>query len=469
MAGTTFDELMFKKPRALEVNLFGTSGIRGVVGRDLPIDLCREAAQAIGTALPSSSQVCIATDTRVTREAVKDAVISGLCSSGAHVTDLGILPTPALALLTREMGFDTGVMITASHNPPEFNGIKLFNANSIGYSKTQEAEIENLHCEKKFRTGRPGRLDHSQEATERYFRCIMDKCSGKRLARHLRLVVDPGNGAASRFASRLFSLLGFDVIPLNDEPDGLFPGRNPEPTEDTLEGTIEFVRQQDADLAICFDGDADRVVFCDKEGFLGLDEMVAFASRLAVEESNKSLVATTVETGRLLDLALEGTGAEVMRGRVGDVNVAYLTRDVDAAIGVEPIGAYIMPEMGYYPDSIFATLTLLSAIGDAGEIRNFLKDMPRLCCQRRKLPCPNEAKAVVMEKIQENATLFGASELNSLDGLRFEFDNSWMLIRASGTEPVIRVIAESTSRAATESLLSKGVQGVESALERLLV
>ena len=122
--------------------LFGTSGIRGVVGQDLSVDFCREVAQAIGTTLAPHSEVCISTDTRVSREAIKGAVISGLRSSGIDVTDLGVLPTPALAFSTREMGFDTGVMITASHNPPEFNGIKLFNANSVGYSKAQEAEIE---------------------------------------------------------------------------------------------------------------------------------------------------------------------------------------------------------------------------------------------------------------------------------------------------------------------------------------
>lgn len=172
-------------------------------------------------------------------------------------------------------------------------------------------------------------------------------------------------------------MLGFDVIPINDEPNGLFPGRNPEPREDTLEATIEFMRQQNADLAVCFDGDADRVVFCDREVFLGFNEVIAFISRLAVEESKKRRVATTVEMGRLLDQALQNLGVEIIRGRVGDVNVAYLTQELDAAIGVEPVGVYIMPQVGYYPDSIFATLTLLSRIREVGEIRDFLKDMPQ--------------------------------------------------------------------------------------------
>lgn len=449
--------------------LFGTSGIRGVVNQDLSIDFCREIARAIGTTLPLRSKACIGTDTRVSREVIKHAVISGLCSSGIDVTDLGILPTPALAFSTKNMGFDAGVMITASHNPPEFNGIKLFNGNSTGYSRAQELEIEKVYREKKYRGGYQSSPDQSQEAKEGYFRFMLDRFSGKSLAKHLRIVVDPGNGAASKFASELLSLLGFDVIPVNDKPDGLFPGRNPEPREDTLENTVQFLRQQDADLAICFDGDADRVVFCDKEGFLGFNEAITFIARLTVEENKETRVATTVETGRLLDLSLRDLGVEVVRGKVGDVNVAHLVQELSAAIGVEPVGVYIMPEAGYYPDSMFATLTLLSRIRDVCQIREFFKDMPPLHLRQRKLQCPNHLKAMVMERVRENARLFGASQLNTLDGLRLEFGNGWMLIRASGTEPVIRVLAESTSELETETLLSKGAQAVESVLEKVTV
>ena len=282
----------------------------------------------------------------------------------------------------------------------------------------------------------------------------------------LRVVVDPGNGAASGFASELFAAAGLEVIPFNDVPDGSFPGRDPEPREDTLQGTIEFLRQRGADLAICFDGDADRVVLCDREGFLGFDELISFVARLAVEESGKKKVVTTVETGRLLDITLEGLGVEVVRGRVGDVNVAYLARELDAAIGVEPVGVYIMPEIGYYPDSMFATLTLLRRIKRAGDIRDFFKRLPPLFSGQKKLSCPNHLKAAAIENLAGDRGLFGACELNTLDGLRFELDDSWVLIRASGTEPAIRVSAESASRARTEALLEKGARAVKDILRK---
>ena len=442
--------------------LFGTSGIRGVVNQDLSPDFCRQVALAIGTTLPPDSTVCIATDTRTSRDVIKEAVNSGLLCCGINVVDLGILPTPALALLTRESGFAAGIMVTASHNPPEFNGIKLFTENSLGYSQAQEAEIEKIFFGKQFRKGKRGTFEQAQDAKQRYLSFIKGKFSLPGFNHRLKIVVDPGNGAASKFASDIFVQMGLDVLPVNDEPDGLFPGRNPEPKADTLQGTVNFLKQHNADLAICFDGDADRVVFCDKEGFLGFNEPIAFISRLAVKRTGRKTIATTVETGNLLDLAVKDLGVEVVRGKVGDVAVAHLAQELEAALGVEQVGVYIIPEAGYYPDSIFASLTLLSQLSDAGEIRQFFQDIPRLFFEKTKVFCPDELKELVMARVKEKAQLFAPDEINTLDGLRLELPDSWMLIRASGTEPVIRVVSESTSQTQTDELVSKGKELVQS-------
>jgi phosphoglucosamine mutase len=445
--------------------LFGTSGIRGVVGQDLSPDFCRRVALAIGTTLSESSTVCIATDTRISRDVIKDAIATGLLSCGVNVVDLGILPTPALALLTRELGFVAGIMVTASHNPPEFNGIKLFSDNSLGYSQTQEEEIGRIYFDRRFRQGKKGTLEQAQDMKQMYLSFIEGKLALTKSNHHLKVVVDPGNGAASRFASHIFAHMGFDVLPVNDEPDGLFPARSPEPKADTLQGTVNFLRQHNADLAVCFDGDADRVVFCDGEGFLGFNEPVAFISRLVVKKTGKKKIATTVETGNLLDMAVKDLGAEVVRGRVGDVAVAHLVQQFDAALGVEQVGVYIMPEVGYYPDSIFASLFLLSHLGDAREIRQFFQGIPRLFFEKAKVSCPNELKESVMARVKEEAHLFTPDEINTLDGLRLQFAHSWVLIRASGTEPVIRVISESMSQRQTDELIRKGKKLVQSLVE----
>jgi len=445
--------------------LFGTSGIRGIVNQDLSPDFCRQVALAIGTTLPPASTVCIATDTRTSRDVIKEAINSSLLSCGINVVDLGILPTPALALLTRESGFATGIMVTASHNPPDFNGIKLFTGNSLGYSQAQEAAIEKVYFEQKFRQGKRGTLEQAQDMKQRYLSFITGKLSLPGFNHQLKIVVDPGNGAASKFASDIFVQMGLDVISVNDEPNGLFPGRSPEPKADTLQGTVNFLRQHNADLAICFDGDADRVVFCDKEGFLGFNEPIAFISRLAVKRTGRKKIATTIETGTLLDLAVNDLEVEVVRGRVGDVAVAHLTQELDAALGVEQVGVYIIPEAGYYPDSIFASLILLSQLSDAGEIRRYFQGIPKLFFEKAKVFCPDELKELVMAQVKEEAHLFAPAEINTLDGLRLEFPDSWILIRASGTEPAIRVISESTSQTQTDGLVSKGKELVQSLVE----
>ena len=445
--------------------LFGTSGIRGLVGQDLSPDFCYRVGLATGSTLPVSSTVCIATDTRISRDVVKEAITAGLVATGINVVDLGILPTPALALLTRECGFTAGIMVTASHNPPEFNGIKFFNADSVGYSRTQEAEIEKVFFAQEFRRGKHGKLQQAPHMKETYISLIRAVFSKSRFNHHLKIVVDPGNGAASRLASEIFIQMGLDPLPINDEPNGLFPGRSPEPREDTLLGTVDFLREHNADMAICFDGDADRVVFCDKHGFLGFNEPIAFISRLAVEQTGKKQVATTVETGTLLDLAVKDLGAKVTRGKVGDVAVAHLTRDLDAALGVEQVGVYIIPQMGYYPDSIFTALFLLSQLNSADEIRHFLQNMPRLFFQKAKVSCPDDLKDSVMACIQEQADVLAPTETNAIDGLRLEFPDAWLLIRASGTEPVIRLVCESTSPTHVDELINKGKQLVQAVVE----
>ena len=436
-----------------------------MVNQDLTPELCKNVGRALGTLLPSGAAVCLGTDSRLSRELIKSAVTEGLTETGINVAQPGILPTPALALLTREVGFGAGVMITASHNPPEFNGIKLFNADAIGYSRVQEEQVEQIYYSGLFRSGKTGAVEQVPLMKDKYFAFIRALTAGWNFNYGLKLMIDPGNGAAAGFASELFRQLGFTVIPVNDVPDGRFPGRSSEPKEDTLQATIKFLRQKNADLAICFDGDADRVVFCDQQGFIGFNEMIAFISRIAIQSSGKLTVATTVETGMLLDLAVRDLGGSVIRGRVGDVYAAHLARDNDAALGVESVGVYILPQAGYYPDSIFAALTLLGSIRQAADIRSFLNTLPPLHFYKDKVACPNENKAVATELVSKKALSLKASRLNNLDGLRFEFDEGWMLIRASGTEPAIRVLAEAGSRTFARSLLNRGMVIVQEAVK----
>lgn len=464
-----------------DARLFGTSGIRGVIGRDLTLALCHDVGRALGSTLTTADTVCVATDTRLSREKVRDAFTSGLVSTGLEVVDLGVLPTPALALCTRAMGFATGAMITASHNPPEYNGIKLFGPDAVGYSREQEASIEEVYRRRRFRRG-SGKATSRKATPADYLSYTAADLPVAKVSKGLKVVVDSGNGAASGFAAEMLRQLGVETLSLHDSPDGRFPGRSPEPKPETLGGTIAFVREKGADLAFCFDGDADRVVFCDGEGFLGFNEMNAFLSSVAVRDSGKTKVAATVESGRHIDLALEELGAEVVRGKVGDVNLAHLTRQIEAAAGVESVGVYLFPELGYYPDSMAATVRLLAHVGNAAEIREYLRALPQLYFKKAAVDCPDDRKVAATDELTSLCTFArqrqrlhdnlildglanGEARINRLDGLRIEFGDSWVLIRPSGTEPIVRVIAESESAPGAQRLVDEGTQLVAECLE----
>ena len=440
--------MSFKNPR-----LFGTSGVRGVAGKDLNYELLWNLGRAIATSLNPSSKALIATDSRESRDLVKAALSMGLLAGGVDIIDADILPTPILAFATIDMGMDLGIMITASHNPPEYNGVKLFTAEGIGYNSVQENEIERIYTKKDFLKGLSSTFKREDGIATRYIQYLLSEFTSNNKQTRFHIAVDPGNGAASGIAGEIFTAFGYSVFPINDTPDGTFPGRSPEPKKDTLEKTYKYLRDNKLDIAVCFDGDADRVVFIDQEGFIGFTESVAFLSALAVKRSGKKKVAATVETGKFLDKALADMGVEVVRGKVGDVHLAHLTREIDAAIGVEPVGVYIMPELGLYPNSIAAALTLLSSVKDISEIREFVNKIPPLYLGQRKISCTDEKKEALKQLVIDKAHIFGSGTINTMDGLRMDFDSSWILVRPSGTEPIFRIIAESPSENETERLL----------------
>jgi phosphoglucosamine mutase len=370
------------------------------------------------------------------------------------------MPTPALASTTALGGFDAGVMITASHNPPEYNGVKFHRADGMGYGVTEQCSVEQAYFGRAFRAG-TGTTGTLSDAMEAYHALMLDKVTG--LRSDLRVVVDAANGAMSGFATRLFKDVGIDVVPVNDVPKAV-PDRDAEPKPSTLLNTIRIVRASGAALAVCFDGDADRVVFCDQQGFLGFNEMIGFISRERVKESGKTRIATTVETGRLVDLAVADVGGEVLRGIVGDISVAHLTKDEDCAIGVEQVGHYINPNIGYYPDTLYTSLFLLSRIATPQDIRDFYSTIPRLYYEKAGFECPNSRMPAVTTYLARHAGEVGASDVNLLDGIRLEFEDAWMLLRASGTQPLIRVIVEAESEARMLALLNTGGGLVERAL-----
>ena len=456
--------------RTVEQRLFGTSGIRGIFNVDLTPKLALDVGLALAT-YTNAGETVIGHDTRVSSPLLERSVVSGLLAGGSRVWRLGLTPAPVLAFLTRELKADAGVMITASHNPPEYNGIKLFNTDSTAYNEEEQKEIEKIINQKLFK--RSGWQDIktpiSLDETHRYLEAIQ---KAVKLERLWRVVLDLGCGAACHVAPTLFRMLGCRVTAINSQPDGFFPGRSPAPEPETLQPLCEVVKQLHADIGIAYDGDGDRMVVIDEGGVLApLDQTLAAYASYLVKKHKGGLAVTTVEASMCFEKMIEPLHGKVVRTRVGDVEVVTAVKKHKSVFGGEPCGAWIHPQHHYCPDGILSSVLLLKALEDENKnLSSFVSEVPLYPILREKLPCPNGAKSAVMKDLEKNLpTLYlEIKEKLTVDGVRLTLKNGWILVRASGTEPIIRITVEAEYVKEAENIMEKGLKHVKKSVEEAI-
>jgi len=413
------------------MSLFGSSGIRGLANKEITPELALKVGYAVGSLHDAA---IVGRDPRTSAEMIEHALISGLLSAGCSVTRAGMVPTPTLAFAA--MKYDCGVMITASHNPPEYVGIKLWNKSGMAFDTEKQDEIESLMKDASWRTAQwnnIGKACVDTGAVRQHARGILDHVSRA----SLKVVVDCGCGAASVITPYVLREMGCSVITLNSQPDGYFPGRNPEPVEENLGLLKSTVRAAGADLGIAHDGDADRMMAVDNKGrFVSGDKMLAF---FALREAKRA-VAVPVDTSRVIDDLLDGI--RISRTKVGDVHVAHELRRIHGDFGGEPSGAWIFPEVSLCPDGIYAAVRLVEIVENEGELSELLASIPEYPVKRGSFPCSDKKKAMA----QISANLKELGELSTLDGVRVDLEDGWILVRPSGTEPRIRITVESENR-----------------------
>ncbi len=414
------------------MSLFGSSGIRGVVGKDLTIELASEIGAAIGTLC---DRVVLGKDTRMSGDMVSQAVIAGIASSGSAVSMAGMLPTPTLARAAS--AFACGLMVTASHNPPEYNGVKMWNPDGSAFDTNQMINIEMLISRKEFT--RPdwrgvGKVFEHKGAIESHVESILRSLG----TFDCRVVVDCGCGVASVVTPRMMSELGCEVFAINSHPDGLFPGRSPEPTEDQLGDLKDAVLRRGADVGIAHDGDGDRVVAVDERGrFVSGDRLLAlFASR----HGAKGIVAP-IDASMILDDIVEGA---VVRCRVGDVYVSEALKKSNLEFGGEPSGTFIFSRETYCPDGIYAGALLAKMAGGErlSEMVDALQSYPAM---RESYSFDPLTRKILEARLINEMESVKCDRLLTVDGFRAEYADGWFLIRVSGTEPKLRVTAEARS------------------------
>ncbi len=427
------------------MQLFGTSGIRGVADNKL-IQLALKVGLAVGKAYGS---VVVGSDTRTSSDAMKHVLISGLLAAGARSCDAGVLPTPTLALAARE--FDAGAMITASHNPPQYNGIKLLNPDGSAFNSSQQEQIEESVSGNSFSVARWDEIKSSSihnGAVEQHIERILSDFPGDL---KLRVVVDCGCAAASLVTPYLLEKLGCEVVALNCYPSGFFP-RDIEPTEANLGDLIRATKEFGADLGIAHDGDGDRMMAVDDRGrFVSGDKLLAiFAREVGAKE-----VVTTIDAS----MAIDEMGFKITRTRVGDTHVSEeLKKGGD--FGGEPSGSWVFPNISLCPDGIYAAAQV-AAIAGRQKLSPLVDSIPGYPILRGSIT----GNEVAMSQLESRLMAMKPLSVSNVDGIKLNFEDGWLLIRKSGTEPKVRLTAEAKSEARVHQLFDGGVRVIEECME----
>jgi len=412
--------------------MFGTSGIRGAVGDEVTADLALRVGRALGA---DTDRVVVGRDARESGDPLLDALTAGLRETGTEVVDLGLAATPTVARGVGWREADAGVVVTASHNPPTDNGIKLWQPSGQAFDSALQDEITarveagdpdlapwNELGDRARRDGRERHVDALVEAVD--------------LVESLSVVVDVGNGPGGVTVDAL-QRLGCEVETLNAQPDGSFPGRPSEPTPGNCASLATLVGETDADVGIAHDGDADRMRAATAEGeFLSGDVTLALLARAAASEGDE--VAAPVDTSLAVDDHLAEVGVTVTRTRVGDVYVAERASEPGVAFGGEPSGAWIWPGETLCPDGPLAACKLV-ALASERPLAARAAEMETYPIRRDSVH--TDEKRAVMERVTERVT-DEYDDVSTLDGVRVDLGDAWFLLRASGTESIVRITAE---------------------------
>jgi len=437
------------------MGLFGTNGVRGIANVELTTEMAMGLAKSFGTFRPGT--IAVGRDTRESGDMLKAAVISGLLSTGCRVIDLGIAPIPAVQYYVKQCKPDGGIMVTASHNPPEYNGIKGISRDGTEYSHEDEAVVEKIYDSREFARAPWSRTGSVSAADPKpmYIDGIISKVDADAIGeKKFKVVLDPGCGAASLTTPFLLRKLGCKVITLNAQTDGTFPGRNPEPTGSEINDLKAAVKAAGADLGIAHDCDADRAVFVDEKGeFVNEDILLAMVERYELEKHHGGTIVTPVSSSALVGDIAEKYGGRVVWTQVGSIYVARTMMATGAIFGGEGNGGLIFPEFQYCRDGGMSAATMLEMLAHTGEkLSEIVKGMPAYRSVKEKIKCGD--KAAVMKNIEANVK---GEKVDTTDGIKVFKPEGWVLIRMSGTEPIIRVFAESKTDAGAKKLAEYGV------------
>jgi phosphomannomutase len=390
---------------------------------------------------------------------IRGAIVSGLLAGGVSVVDLGVASTPACAWMTRRLGADGGVIITASHNPAQYNGMKFLQPVGTGLVAADADRLKEI-----WQAGRFSLADHSAQGRERcdpsgpagHIQAVLEQCdTGAIAGKRFKVVVDSVNGAGGPEARLLLDNLGCKLVHLNAEPTGLF-AHNPEPVAENLSELCQAVREQRAAAGFAQDADADRLAIVDENGtFIGEEYTLALCAAFVLR-GRKGPMATNLATSRMIDDVAARAGCKVLRAPTGEANVVDAMRAGGCIFGGEGGGGVIDPRVVLVRNSFVGMAMVLQYITETGKpLTELVAEIPRYVMLKTKMPCSAEAAGEVVARAKAAFAGRDGATLNDSDGLRIDLPGRWVCVRASNTEPIMRIIAEAPDRAAAEALVAE--------------
>ncbi len=451
---------------ASQQRLFGTNGVRFVPGVSHDLDFVIILGEAIGTYF-GEGEIIVGHDGRVSSPALVNAAVSGLMSSGRNVAEAGLVPTPALQFAVKTLGFRGGVMVTASHNPPQYNGLKVSGPDGVEVPRLDEQRIEKIYSDRSQNRAdwkSVGTSRQEPSVVRRYIDGIISRVNAKSISeRKLTVVMDLGNGAQSVAAPYLVEALGCKLITLNSVVDGSFPGRGPEPTPETLRDLSLSVKSSGADLGVAYDGDGDRSMFCDEDGrVLWGDQTGSFLADYILEKHPNGTIVTSVASSQAIDLVAKRHNAKLLRTRVGSVEIARTILERNAIFGFEENGGCIYRPHIAVRDGGMTTALMLESLASKGMSfsRAFSFAVPKFYQAKTKVEVDKKAVDRVMKAVERQAE----GEVERVDGVKLWTDeHSWVLVRPSGTEPIVRIFSESSSQEGADLLIRRFTKVVKQA------
>jgi len=434
----------------MSTKLFGTNGVRGVVNVELTPEMAIKLGAAIGTFFGKGKNIIIGYDARTSGPMFAKAVTSGLMAAGCNVYAAGMASTPAIQFATKNHNMDGGIIISASHNPPEYNGIKVIWSDGIETSHEQEAEIENIYFENRISYAAWDQLGSKTELPNintEYKDAIKKHINLQKIAaKHYHVVVDAANSVGGIALPLLLCELGCKVTTINANIDGTFPGRLPEPRPESLGDLSAVVKALHADMGIAFDGDADRSIFCGEDGAIYWgDKTFAVVIKQYLLKNPGAKIVTPVSSSTLIKDTVEAYKGQLIWTKVGSVTVSQTMKAEGANLGGEENGGIFYRPHQAVRDGAMTCALLLDIMAETGKsLAELVAEEPQYFIEKGKIECPNDKKEPLLKLIYEEVK---HENVSTIDGVKIWFkDASAILIRPSGTEPVFRLYAEAKNQ-----------------------